>query len=308
MKKENTTSATEFVIVGFSELPQLKVPVFWGFLFIYLIILSGNVLIMVIVYFDSHLHTPMYFFLVNLSLVDIIYTSTIFPKMLATFFVEVPRVSFDACLMQLYIFIAMVCTETILLTAMAYDHYVAICNPLRYRSTINRTLCLQLAAGSWMFSLVEPIPHTVLTSALSFCASRQVNHIFCDITALIKLSCSSTHAIEMLTFICGAVVGLSSFALILTSYFNIISSILKINSGRDKAFSTCGSHLTAVMLFYGSLMVMYLRPPSTYSMTQNKMLSLLYIGVVPLCNPIVYSLKNQELKNALRKVKRMKRK
>ncbi|XP_078510224.1 olfactory receptor 1G1-like [Lissotriton helveticus] len=251
----------------------------------------------------------MYFFLVNLSLVDIIYTSTIFPKMLATFFAEAPRVSFALCLIQLYLFIAMVCTETILLTAMAYDRYVAICNPLRYMSIMNKTLCLRLAAGSWIFSLVEPIPHTVLTSALSFCGSRQVNHIFCDITALMKLSCSSTHAIETLTFICGALVGLFSFVLILTSYFNILSSILKIHSiaGRDKAFSTCGSHLTVVVLFYGFLLVMYLRPPSANSLTQNKILSLVYIGVVPLCNPIVYSLKNQELKNTLRKVKRIKR-
>ncbi|XP_069057632.1 olfactory receptor 5V1-like [Pleurodeles waltl] len=188
---------------------------------------------------------------------------------------------------------------------MALDRYVAICNPLRYMVVMNKAICFQLAVGAWVVSFMVPIPHTVLLSQLSFCESHTINHFFCDVTALMKISCSNTNSIETLTYIIGATVALFCFNLIIVSYINIASSILKIKSkgGRRKAFSTCASHITVVVIFFGSLFGTYLRPTSTYSMRETKISSLSYIALTPLCNPVIYSLKNTEIKNALRKTK-----
>ncbi|XP_069506138.1 olfactory receptor 1G1-like [Ambystoma mexicanum] len=260
---------------------------------------------MAIVYSNSKLHTPMYFFLTNLSCMDITYTTIIFPKMLVHFFVEVMEMSLSECLMQMYFFIAVVCTEFFLLAVMAYDRYVAICNPLRYMVIVNKSLCIQMAAVTWAVSLIVPIPHIIAFSHLSFCESHTINHFFCDLTALMKLSCTSTRTVETLSYIIGALVGLLPFGLTITSYIKIISAILKMKSteGRRKAFSTCGSHLTVIIVFYGMITSTYMRPTSTHSMKTNKLLSLSYTALSPLCNPIIYSLKNTELKNTLRKKK-----
>ncbi|XP_069506141.1 olfactory receptor 1L4-like [Ambystoma mexicanum] len=305
MERENQTLSHKFIIVGFSDYPQLQVPLFVAFLLIYLLTWLGNVSIMVIVYANSKLHTPMYFFLTNLSCLDITYTTIIFPKMLANFFMELMQMSLSECLMQIYFFIAVVCTEFFLLAVMAYDRYVAICDPLRYIVIVNKPLCIQMAVGTWAVSLIVPIPHVIALSRLTFCASRTINHFFCDLTALMKLSCTSTQTVETLSYGMGALVGVLPFGLTITSYINIISTILKIKSteGRRKAFSTCGSHLTVVIMFYGTLLSTYMRPTSTYSIKTNKLLSLTYVAVTPLCNPIIYSLKNKELKNTLRKKK-----
>ncbi|XP_069506137.1 olfactory receptor 5V1-like [Ambystoma mexicanum] len=186
---------------------------------------------------------------------------------------------------------------------MAYDRYLAICNPLRYMLIMNKTMCIWLAAASWSISFMNALPHTVLMSRLSYCGSHTINHFFCDITALMKLSCSRTHVIETITYIVGALVGVIPFLLIITSYIMIISTVLKIRSsdGRYKAFSTCGSHITVVILFYGMICSTYMRPTSMYSIDANKLSSLLYIAVSPLCNPIIYSLKNEDFKRILRK-------
>ncbi|XP_069057621.1 olfactory receptor 6N1-like [Pleurodeles waltl] len=221
--------------------------------------------------------------------------------MLVNFFQGMTRVSLAACLLQSYFCMSMICTEFILLTAMAYDRYVAICIPLHYTVTMNKLTCLQLSAAAWIGGLLDPVAHIVLMSKLSFCGSNIINHFLCDMTALLMLSCSSTQIIETLTFTIALTVIMALFILTLTSYVYIISAILKIRSseGRHKTFSTCASHLTVVLLFYGAVFIMYVRPTSSYSLKYDKILSFLYIAAVPLCNPFIYSLKNKELKNAL---------
>ncbi|XP_078510123.1 olfactory receptor 5V1-like [Lissotriton helveticus] len=303
MKEQNLTLVEKFLIVGFSDFPQIKVILFIAFLLIYLFTLTGNLLIVTAICCSSQLHSPMYFFLTNLALIDITYTSILFPPMLARFFLNGTFISLTECLLQMHFFVGIVSTEFLFLTIMAYDRYVAICHPLRYLTIMNRAVCIGLTAGCWLVGLIDPTPHTVLMSKLSFCATHTINHFFCDVTALMKISCSSTHALETQTYILGATVAVMSFILVITSYVNIISAVLKIKSteGRRKAFSTCASHFTVVVLFYGSICSTYMRPTSAYSMKDNKILSLTYTALTPLCNPIIYSLKNRELKNVLMK-------
>ncbi|XP_078510091.1 olfactory receptor 5V1-like [Lissotriton helveticus] len=305
MEEENHTWTNGFLILGFRGLRQLQIPLFVCFLLIYIATLVGNLLIIVIVRSNAHLDTPMYFFLTNLSCLDIIYTTIIFPKMLANIFLDGMHISYSECLLQLYGFLDLASTELILLAVMAFDRYMAICNPLHYSTIINRNLCMLLAAGTWLFGLLNSIPHTVLVSRLNYCGSHTINHFFCDLSALLKLSCTNTQNVEMLTYILGAVVALVPFLFIAASYLNIICSILKIQStqGRQKTFSTCASHFTVVIVYYGSLCLTYMRPTSKYSKYDDKLMSLMYIAIAPLCNPIIYSLKNTEFKKALRKRK-----
>ncbi|XP_078510105.1 olfactory receptor 1E5-like [Lissotriton helveticus] len=305
MEGQNITYKKDFLIVGFSDFPHLQIPLFSALLLIYLATLTGNLLIMVTIQSDSHLHTPMYFFLANLSFLDISFTSVIFPQMLAHFFEEGTHVSLARCLMQMYFFMLILSTEYILLAVMAFDRYVAICNPLHYTTIMNKAVCNQLAAASWLVSSVVPLPHTILMSGLSFCESHTINHFFCDLTAILKMSCSNTSRVEALTYILGSILAVMSFILIIISYIKIAASIMRIKSksGKSKTFSTCASHLTVVTLFYGSLLSTYMKPTSKSSTKDNKILSLLYIAVTPLCNPVIYSLKNSDFKNALRKKK-----
>ncbi|XP_078507290.1 olfactory receptor 5V1-like [Lissotriton helveticus] len=308
MEGENQTVVTEFIIVGFNDFPQILVPLFLAFLLVYFLVLVGNLLIVVIIYYNTQLHTPMYFFLTNLAFLDICYTTIIFPNMLAHFFLEAQHISLNRCLLQVFFFMSMVSAEFMLLSVMAYDRYVAICNPLRYVETMNDVVCMKLAAGCWIISFIVPIPHVVLISRLSFCGSHTINHFFCDVAAVMNLPCSSTRAVEAANYIAGFIVGVTPFSLTIASYINIISTILKIRSkgGRLKAFSTCGSHLTVVILFCGVICSTYLRPASMVSVKNNKVLSLLYVALTPLCNPIIYSLKNRDFKNTLRKTKNIK--
>ncbi|XP_069057639.1 olfactory receptor 1G1-like [Pleurodeles waltl] len=305
MKQKNITSVADFFIVGFSDLPQMQVPLFVLFSIVYLLAFVGNLLIMATIFSSSHLHIPMYFFLTNLSFLDISYTSVIFPKMLSNFFLKNRHISFAECLLQMYFFLLMVSTELFLLTVMAYDRYVAICRPLHYMTIMTKSMCFQLVSGSWAVSSMVPLAHTILMSKLTFCEPHRLNHFFCDVTALLEISCSSTHMIETTTYILGLPLLLLAFFLIITSSTNIVLSIIKIQSkgGRYKAFSTCASHLTVVILFFGSLGITYARPASTYSMKGNKVMSLVYIVVSPLFNPIVYGLRNTDFKNALQKKK-----
>ncbi|XP_078510285.1 olfactory receptor 5AR1-like [Lissotriton helveticus] len=301
----HSLSISYFIILGFPNLPQFNHLFFLGFLLIYLFALSGNVTISTMICIDSRLHTPMYFFLTNLSILDICYTSVTAPKLLSIFLSDDKSISFSGCMTQLYFFMSFGTTEYLILTIMAYDRYIAICKPLQYTVIMSKELCTQLAMSAWAIGFIVAAPTTALISNLHFCGSRKINHLFCDITPLLTLSCSDTRITEIVIFLEGVFVGFNCLLLILISYVYIITSISKISSqtGRSKAFSTCGSHLTSVSLYYGVIFCLYMRPTSTYSLDQGKFLSVIYIGVIPMLNPIIYSLRNKEFKRAMIKVR-----
>ncbi|XP_030042625.1 olfactory receptor 1019-like [Microcaecilia unicolor] len=304
MEEENITRVTEFIILGFPEFPELQIPLFLLFLLIYLIILMGNLTIITLTCLDPHLHTPMYFFLCNLSFLDMSYTSVTLPNLLDIFLRKSQHISTNSCFVQMYFFLFSVCVEYVLLTVMSYDRYAAICHPLRYAVIMNPRLCVLMAAGTWIFGFLVPVTHTVLVSGLSYCGSNDINHYFCDPSALLQLSCTATSTVESVTYVIGSFVTLPCLILTLVSYVYIISAILRIRSaeGRRKAFSTCSSHLTVVTLFYGTLIFSYERPTSTQSLSQNKLSAVLFNALIPMFNPMIYSLKNQEVKKALRRV------
>ncbi|XP_069506035.1 olfactory receptor 5V1-like [Ambystoma mexicanum] len=305
MEEVNRTITEMFLIVGFSDFPQFRVPLFVTFLLVYLITVAGNILIMTVIYTSPRLRTPMYFFVTNLSFIDISLISLIFPQMLAHFFMEGEQVCLFECLVQVYFFMLLITAEFLILTTMAYDRYVAICNPLRYLTIMNKAVCVGLAAGSWVSASMSPIAHTLILSRFSYCESHTINHFFCDLRVLFTLSCSSTSTIEIFSYILGSTFGVLPFAFIIMSYVKIISAILRIQStqGRQKAFSTCASHLTVVILFCLSLCSTYMQPASAHPVKGSKIFALSYTALTPLCNPIIYSLKNTEIKNALKKKK-----
>ncbi|XP_029435952.1 olfactory receptor 5V1-like [Rhinatrema bivittatum] len=300
----NQSGVTEFLILGFSDFQELKLPLFTLFLLIYLMAVLGNLLIICIVSDNRHLHTPMYFFLANLSLIDVCSLTVTVPKLLVVLLTQNNAISFSDCILQLYCYIVCIATEFMLLAVMAYDRYVAICNPLRYTIIMTRRISALLAAFSWSAGLIEPLPQAIIISRFSFCSSNEIVHFFCDFTALMKLSCTETSSIELLNIVEGVFTGLTPFVLILTSYVCIILSIMKsIHSaeGRHKAFSTCSSHLLVVILFYGTLMCIYLRPSSDYNMDNNMLVTVIFIFLIPLVNPLIYSIRNKDLKVALQK-------
>ncbi|XP_030042617.1 olfactory receptor 1019-like [Microcaecilia unicolor] len=303
MKEENTTRVTEFIILGFPEFPELQIPLFLLFLLIYLTILVGNLTIITVTYLNPRLHTPMYFFLCNLSFLDISYTSVTLPKLLDIFLRKSHGISVYGCFTQLYSFLCLSCVEFVIISVMAYDRYVAICHPLRYTLIMNERVCILMASGTWIFSFLEPVTHTFLVSHLSYCSSNVINHFFCDFSGLLKLSCTSTFTLNCMTYVWSAIFGLPLCLSTVVSYIYIISAILRIRSveGRRKAFSTCSSHLTVLILFYGTMFCSYVRPTSMQSLDQNKLFALLYNILIPIFNPVIYSLKNREVKGALRK-------
>ncbi|XP_030042631.1 olfactory receptor 1L4-like [Microcaecilia unicolor] len=300
---ENITTVTEFIILGLSENPGLQVPLFLVFLLIYLITLLGNLVIITLIWADPHLHTPMYFFLCNLSLTDICYTSVIIPKLLGIFLLRFNTISYAGCLTQLYFFMSSAGVEIFLLTAMAYDRYVAICNPLRYSLIMNWRVCILMAITSWITAFLNSTPATASISSLSFCGF-DIDHFFCDLFPLLKLSCTDTARIHILIIIETVVASVLPFLLMIISYVYIISAILKIRSagGRRKAFSTCSSHLTVVSVFYLSIFCVYLTPKSAFSLALGKVFSVFYTAAAPMLNPIIYSARNREMQNALRKL------
>nr|XP_033780526.1 olfactory receptor 5F1-like [Geotrypetes seraphini] len=300
----NHTAVTGFIILGFSDVHELQSFISFLVLVVYVLNLLGNLTILVAINLDSRLHTPMYFFLGNLSILDICYATDTLHKILDSFFTGSKFSPFVACMVQMYFFTTFACSEFYLLSVMAYDRYVAICNPLRYSVIMNKRVCMLLAAVSWAISFSGSVPYPLMVSQLSFCKSNEINHFFCDLTALLKLSCSETLPVELTVLIESGVFGMSPFILTLTSYVYIISTILRIRSteGRRKAFSTCSTHLTAVILFYGTVMCTYLRPASMYSLNRDKVFVLLYTAVIPALNPVIYSLKNKQVKDALKKV------
>uniref|UniRef100_A0ABM5FV65 Olfactory receptor n=1 Tax=Pogona vitticeps TaxID=103695 RepID=A0ABM5FV65_9SAUR len=298
---ENQTFINELIFLGFSNHPDLHVLFFLVFLAIYAITLVGNTLILILVQTDFTLHTPMYYFLCNLSFVDICYTSTTVPVMLANFFRPKKTISYGGCITQLFFLITCAGTECVLLAIMAYDRYVAICSPLHYSSIMNQRACMKMAVFSWLCGLTNSLVHTLLTYSLTVCKSNELSHFFCDIPLLLKLSCSDTSINEAVLHLASALIGLSPCLFILVSYIRIISTILKINSsrGRTKAFSTCTSHLIVVVVFYSMANFNYNRPSSGYSLDIDTLISSLYCIVTPMLNPIIYSLRNKEVKEAL---------
>ncbi|XP_069057597.1 olfactory receptor 1F1-like [Pleurodeles waltl] len=304
MEKLNQTFVSQFYILGLSQNSDVQLLIFISFAFMYLMTLLGNIVIITIIYIDSHLQKPMYYFLAVLSFLDICFTSVTVPKMLSICSTGDKSISFSACILQYYFCFSFLSTEFYLLSVMACDRYVAICIPLRYSALMSNRAVILLAVASWIIGFLDTIPHTVLMSTLSYCGSNEIDHFFCDHNALLKLSCTDTYFIDIATFGVGAVVVLGPFMLTITSYMLIISKIMKIPSttGRQKAFSTCSSHLTAVVLFYGTEVVVYMAPALATSQEKAKIFTVLFTIVIPLLNPFIYSLRNKDVKRALAKI------
>uniref|UniRef100_A0A8D0GDE5 Olfactory receptor n=1 Tax=Sphenodon punctatus TaxID=8508 RepID=A0A8D0GDE5_SPHPU len=300
---KNETSVTEFIVLGLSNLHDTQLGLFVLFLIMYLITLTGNTIIIVAIQLDPRLSTPMYFFLSNLSFLDICYTTSVVPQMLTHFLAEHKTISFTRCMTQLYVSLSLGSIEFILLAAMAYDRYVAICHPLQYTATMSRMVCVQMAVVSWGSGFFNSLVQTVLTMRLSFCGFNTINHFACEAVALLKMACSDTYVNEVVLVIASFLILIVPAFFIILSYGRIITSILRIRSleGRYKAFSTCASHLTVVTLCYGTAIFAYMRPRASVSPSQDKMFSLFYALVTPMLNPIIYSLRNQEVKGALSK-------
>ncbi|XP_006122830.2 olfactory receptor 6F1-like [Pelodiscus sinensis] len=306
MRAGNATLVTHFIILGFPSLQKLQLLLFLAGLVIYLVTLSGHIIIILIVRIDRRLHTPMYFFLSHFSFLEIWYTSNIIPKMLEGFLDKDKSISYTGCIAQMYFFISLGTAECFILAIMAYDRYVAICNPLRYPILMSNSVCFRLAMSSWVGAFLVNVPPLVSVCKLPFCGPNQINHFFCDTSPLLKLSCMDPREVETINFIVATGVIVSSFLLIMVSYVLILVTILKIPSatGRQKAFSTCGSHLAVVAIFFGTLMFMYVRPTSSDSnnlVNFNKVVSMFYTVVTPMLNPVIYCLRNKEVQEALRK-------
>ncbi|CAM2102654.1 unnamed protein product [Caretta caretta] len=301
VKERNHTALTEFILLGFGSGLGLKVGPFVVFLGIYMTTVLGNTIMVFLIKAHSRLHTPMYFFLMNLSLLDLCYSSTIAPKAMASFLAGSKTISFNGCATQFFLVAVFVTTETFILAAMAYDRYTAICNPLLYPIAMSKQVCVQLLVGSYVCGGVNSMVQTVFTFTLYFCGSNEIDHFFCDVPPLLGLSCTNTDINELVLFTLSSLIIVSTSMVIFISYAYIISAILRIRSaeGRRRAFSTCTSHMMSVSLFYGTLTFMYTQPSSLASPAQSKVVSVFYTLVIPMLNPLIYSLRNKDVKEAL---------
>ncbi|KGL72669.1 Olfactory receptor 1002, partial [Tinamus guttatus] len=297
----NCTEASQFIFEGFSASWELQIFLFLLLLASYVITLVGNLGLIFLIWVDPQLHTPMYFFLSNLSLVDFCYSSVVTPQMLAHFFAQQKAISLPQCATQMWFFSLFVATECYLLAAMAYDRYVAIAQPLLYATSMSPKSCAWLVVGPYAAGTVNAVTHTSLAFQLRFCEPSVVNHFFCDIPAVISCSSSNTGTNALVLFSLSFVLGTLSVCIILVSYAYILAAILRICSarGRRKAFSTCISHLTAVTLLFGTLFFTYVRPSSRFSADADKVAAVLYTMAIPMLNPLIYSLRNQQVKAAL---------
>ncbi|KAB1251761.1 Olfactory receptor 1F1 [Camelus dromedarius] len=306
MRGANQSSVSEFLLLGLSRGPQQQQQqlLFMLFLSMYLATVLGNLLILLAISMDSRLHIPMYFFLSNLSFVDICFSSTIVPKMLANHMLGSRTISFSACLTQMYFVFMFVDMDNFLLAVMAYDRFVAVCHPLHYSAKMTHQLCALLVTGSWVIANLSVLLHTLLMAQLLFCADNTIPHFFCDVTSLLKLSCSDTHLNEMMILFEAGLITIAPFICILVSYILITCTVLRVPStkGRWKAFSTCGSHLAVVFLFYGTIIFLYFNPSSSHSAETDIAAAVMFSVVTPMLNPFIYSLRNQDIKGALRKV------
>ncbi|XP_037360557.1 olfactory receptor 7A10-like [Talpa occidentalis] len=297
----NQTHATAFTLLGLSEEASLQPLLFWAFLSMYLVMFTGNLLIILAIITDPHLHTPMYFFLANLSFADIGFTSTTVPKMLLNIQTRNKDITYVGCLSQMFFFTFYVGVDNFLLTAMAYDRFVAICHPLHYMVIMNPKFCGLLLLASWVLSLLHALLHSLMVLRLSFCSKVQIPHFFCELNQVVQLACSDTFLNELVMYLAVGVVAMMPLSGILLFYSKIVSSVLKISSasGRYKAFSTCGSHLSVVSLFYGTALGVYLSSAATHDSRDSATASVMYTVVTPMLNPFIYSLRNKDIKQAL---------
>ncbi|XP_075386592.1 olfactory receptor 2A12-like [Tenrec ecaudatus] len=304
LPEQNQSWVSEFILLGFSSDPISNRILFVAFLLLYLSAILGNGLIITLICLDSHLHTPMYFFLCILSILDMGYVTSTMPQMLVHLLTHSQTISFTCCWVQMYVFGALSLTECIFFVVMAYDRYVAICYPLRYTVILSWGMCTQLAAGTCVCGFFFSLIHTFLTMRLPYCGPNIINHYFCESPSVRSLACMDTHLIEMVDLIMSVFVNITPSCLILASYIRIVQAILKIKStrGRCKAFSTCASHLTVATFFYAPAIYIYLRPDSSYSPERDKQIALFYNVFTALLNPVVYSLRNKDIKGAFLKV------
>ncbi|CAO2635466.1 Olfactory receptor 10G9 [Lemmus lemmus] len=311
MASENVSSVKEFILLGLTQQPELQLPLFFLFLGIYVVSMVGNLGLIVLIVLNPHLHTPMYYFLFNLSFTDLCYSSVITPKMLVSFVKRGGAISFYSCVAQLYSFHFLGSTECFLYTVMSYDRYLAISYPLRYSSLMSGRVCALLAAGTWLTGSLHSAVQTTLTFRLPYCGPNQIQHYFCDGPPILKLACADTAAIEMVIFVNIGVVASGCFMLIVLSYVSIVCSILRIRTseGRHRAFQTCASHCIVVLCFFVPCVFIYLRPGSRDAVGPDSrdavdgVVAVFYTVLTPLLNPVVYTLRNKEVKKALVKLK-----
>ncbi|XP_009640894.1 olfactory receptor 4S2 [Egretta garzetta] len=298
---ENASSVKEFILLGLSENQGVQKVFFVMFLFFYMIIVAGNLLIVVTVISSQCLNSPMYFFLCYLSFVDICYSSVTAPKMIADFLVEKKTISFVGCIAQLFGVHFFACTEIFILTVMAYDRYIAICRPLHYTTLMTKRVCGRMVIGSWVGGFVHSTVQTLLTTQLPFCGPNKIDHYFCDVHPLLNLACTNTYAVGIIVVANSGMITLSCFFILVMSYIVILVSLKsQTYEGRYKALSTCGSHITVVILFFGPCTFIYIRPSS--NMSEDKNVAVFYTVITPMLNPIIYALRNEEVKSAMRKL------
>ncbi|XP_058383505.1 olfactory receptor 5G25-like [Diceros bicornis minor] len=299
----NQTLVIEFFFVGLTNRFHHQVVLFVIFLLVYLCSLLGNLGIIALICMDSRLHSPMYFFLSHLAFVDVCSSSVIGPKMLTDIFVEKKVISFLGCAAQLWFFLQFELVECFLLASMAYDRYVAICKPLLYTLTMSKQVCVQLLVGPYIMGLLIAMTHTTFTFHLPYCGPNVINHFFCDLLPVLSLACADTQVNQFVLFILAGALGVLSGVIILVSYTYIVFTVVRIHSadGRSKAFSTCSSHLTAVSILYGTLFFIYVHPNFSFSLDINKVVSVFYTAVIPMLNPLIYSLRNREVKDSFRR-------
>ncbi|XP_014941085.3 olfactory receptor 1D2 [Acinonyx jubatus] len=300
MHGSNQSGVSEFLLLGISESPEQQRILFWMFLSMYLVTVVGNVLIILAISFDPHLHTPMYFFLANLSFTDLFFVTNTIPKMLVSLQSQNKAISYAGCLTQLYFLVSLVALDNLILATMAYDRYVAICRPLHYTTAMSPGLCILLLTLCWALSVLYGLTHTLLMTRVTFCGSREIHYIFCEMYVLLRLACSNTQVNHMVLIATGCFIFLTPLGFVIMSYVQIVRTILQIPSvtGKYKAFSTCASHLAVVSLFYGTLGMVYLQPLQTYSM-KDSVATVMYAVVTPMMNPFIYSLRNKDMHGAL---------
>ncbi|XP_058137082.1 olfactory receptor 8H1-like [Dasypus novemcinctus] len=304
MGRRNNTNVPDFILMGLTDSEEIQHVLFMLFLLIYLITLLGNAGMILIIRLNLQLHTPMYFFLSHLSFLDLSYSSVFTPKTLENLLTSNKYISFTGCFTQMYFFVFLAATEFFFLSSMAYDRYVAICNPLHYPVIMSTRLCCTLIAGSYMTGITESLVVVLYMNSLHFCKSNVIYHFFCDTIPILALSCTDTHDTETVIIILAGTTLMVSLATITVSYGSILSTILKINStsGKRKAFSTCASHLLGVTIFYSTMIFTYLKPKNYYSLGKDQVASVFYTMVIPMLNPPIYSLRNKEVKNAFIRV------
>ncbi|XP_059551378.1 olfactory receptor 7A5-like [Myotis daubentonii] len=301
MEPGNGTQISKFLLLGLSQALELQPLIFGLFLFMYLVTVFGNLLIILVISSDSHLHTPMYFFLSNLSLVDICFTSTTIPKMLWNIQTQSKAITYEGCITQMYFFMLLADLDNFILTVMAYDRFVAICHPLHYMVIMNPWLCGLMVLVSWIMSVLISLLHSLMVLQLSFCSDLEIPHFFCELNQVLQLACSGTFLNNIIMYFTAGLLGVGPLAGILYSYSKILSSICSIPSaqGKYKAFSTCASHLSVVSLFYGTALGVYLSSAASQNAHSSSTAAVMYTVVTPMLNPFIYSLRNNDIKRAL---------